>query len=319
MGMGKERAVVSVEQKAHDRKELWIRIKRHRMLYLFVLPCIIWLVVFCYVPMAGIVLAFKNYRFDLGIFGSEWAGLKHFQKFITSPEFWMTIKNTVVISSLKIVICFPAPILLALLLNEVRAAKFKRLIQTLSYLPNFVSWVVVVQLMTVIFTPYGGIFNEIRELMGLEPIFVMGEKSAFYPLVIFSELWKGVGWGSIVYLAAITGVDQELYEAAMIDGASRLKCTWHITLPGISMTIGIMFIMAVGGILNAGYDQILLLQQPANTEISQILDTYVIQTGIRYGKFEYATAIGVFKSVFSLLLVTLTNYLTKKYAEIGLW
>lgn len=319
MGMGKERAVVSVEQKAHDRKELWIRIKRHRMLYLFVLPCIIWLVVFCYVPMAGIVLAFKNYRFDLGIFGSEWAGLKHFQKFITSPEFWMTIKNTVVISSLKIVICFPAPILLALLLNEVRAAKFKRVIQTLSYLPNFVSWVVVVQLMTVIFTPYGGIFNEIRELMGLEPIFVMGEKSAFYPLVIFSELWKGVGWGSIVYLAAITGVDQELYEAAMIDGASRLKCTWHITLPGISMTIGIMFIMAVGGILNAGYDQILLLQQPANTEISQILDTYVIQTGIRYGKFEYATAIGVFKSVFSLLLVTLTNYLTKKYAEIGLW
>lgn len=319
MGMGKERAVVSAEQKAHDRKELWIQIKRHRMLYLFVLPCIIWLIVFCYVPMTGIVLAFKNYRFDLGIFGSEWAGLKHFQKFITSPEFWMTIKNTVVISGLKILICFPAPILLALLLNEVRAAKFKRVIQTLSYLPNFVSWVVVVQLMTVIFTPYGGIFNEIRELMGLEPIFVMGEKSAFYPLVIFSELWKGVGWGSIVYLAAITGVDQELYEAAMIDGASRLKCTWHITLPGISMTIGIMFIMAVGGILNAGYDQILLLQQPANTEISQILDTYVIQTGIRYGKFEYATAIGVFKSVFSLLLVTLTNYLTKKYAEIGLW
>ena len=319
MGMGKERAVVSAEQKAHDRKELWIQIKRHRMLYLFVLPCIIWLLVFCYVPMTGIVLAFKNYRFDLGIFGSEWAGLKHFQKFITSPEFWMTIKNTVVISGLKILICFPAPILLALLLNEVRAAKFKRVIQTLSYLPNFVSWVVVVQLMTVIFTPYGGIFNEIRELMGLEPIFVMGEKSAFYPLVIFSELWKGVGWGSIVYLAAITGVDQELYEAAMIDGASRLKCTWHITLPGISMTIGIMFIMAVGGILNAGYDQILLLQQPANTEISQILDTYVIQTGIRYGKFEYATAIGVFKSVFSLLLVTLTNYLTKKYAEIGLW
>lgn len=319
MGMGKERAVVSAEQKAHDRKELWIQTKRHRMLYLFVLPCIIWLIVFCYVPMTGIVLAFKNYRFDLGIFGSEWAGLKHFQKFITSPEFWMTIKNTVVISGLKILICFPAPILLALLLNEVRAAKFKRVIQTLSYLPNFVSWVVVVQLMTVIFTPYGGIFNEIRELMGLEPIFVMGEKSAFYPLVIFSELWKGVGWGSIVYLAAITGVDQELYEAAMIDGASRLKCTWHITLPGISMTIGIMFIMAVGGILNAGYDQILLLQQPANTEISQILDTYVIQTGIRYGKFEYATAIGVFKSVFSLLLVTLTNYLTKKYAEIGLW
>lgn len=319
MKMKKEKTVGSKEEKAQSRKELWTQIKRHRVLYLFVLPCIIWLIVFCYVPMTGIVLAFKNYRFDLGIFGSEWAGLKHFQKFITSPEFWMTIRNTVVISGLKIIICFPAPILLALLLNEVRAAKFKRLVQTLSYLPNFVSWVVVVQLMTVIFTPYGGIFNEIRGLMGLESIFVMGEKNAFYPLVIFSDLWKGIGWGSIIYLAAITGVSQELYEAAMIDGANRLKCTWHITLPGIATTIGIMFIMAIGGILNAGYDQILLLQQPANTEISQILDTYVIQTGIRYGKFEYATAIGVFKSVFSLLLVTTTNYLTKKYAEIGLW
>lgn len=231
----------------------------------------------------------------------------------------MTIRNTVVISGLKIAVCFPAPIILALLLNEVKAAKFKRVVQTLSYLPNFVSWVVVVQLMTIIFSPYGGIFNEVREMMGLAPVFVMGEKAAFYPLVVFSDLWKGIGWGSIVYLAAITGVDQELYEAAMIDGATRLKCTWHITLPGIATTIGIMFILAIGGILNAGYDQILLLQQPANTEISQILDTYVIQTGIRYGKFEYATAIGVFKSVFSLLLVTGTNYLTQKYAEVGLW
>lgn len=317
--MKREGTRMGKEEKAQRREELWVQIKRHKMLYLFALPCIIWLIVFCYVPMAGIVLAFKNYRFDLGIFGSEWAGLKHFENFITSPEFWMTIRNTVVISGLKIAVCFPAPIILALLLNEVKAAKFKRVVQTLSYLPNFVSWVVVVQLMTIIFSPYGGIFNEVREMMGLAPVFVMGEKAAFYPLVVFSDLWKGIGWGSIVYLAAITGVDQELYEAAMIDGATRLKCTWHITLPGIATTIGIMFILAIGGILNAGYDQILLLQQPANTEISQILDTYVIQTGIRYGKFEYATAIGVFKSVFSLLLVTGTNYLTQKYAEVGLW
>lgn len=319
MGVNEGKSAVSKAGKAQERKALWTQIKRHRVLYLFILPCVVWLVLFCYAPMAGIVLAFKNYRFDLGIFGSEWAGLKHFQKFITSPEFWTTIRNTLVISGLKILICFPAPIILALLLNEVRAARFKRAIQTLSYLPNFVSWVVVVQLMTVLFTPYGGIVNQVRQMMGLETVFIMGEKNAFYPLVILSDLWKGIGWGSIVYLAAITGVDQELYEAAGIDGAGRLKCTWHITLPGISTTIGIMFIMAIGGILNAGYDQILLLQQPANTQISQILDTYVIQTGIKYGKFEYATAIGVFKSVFSLLLVTTTNHLTKKYAEVGLW
>lgn len=159
----------------------------------------------------------------------------------------MTIKNTLVITSLKLVVCFPAPIILALLLNEVKAERFKKTVQTLSYLPNFVSWVVVVQLMTTIFTPYGGIFNDIRQMMGKEAIFVMGEKNAFLPLVIFSDLWKNVGWGSIVYLAAITGVDQGLYEAAAIDGAGRWKCTWHITIPEISVTIGIMFIMAVGG------------------------------------------------------------------------
>lgn len=307
------------EQKAWKQKRSWREIKRHRALYLFMLPCVVWLLVFCYAPMAGCVLAFKNYRFDLGIFGSEWAGLKHFKAFMTSPEFWLTIRNTLVISGMKILICFPAPIILALLLNEVRAAKFKRLTQTMSYLPNFVSWAVVVSLMTQIFTPYGGIFNDVRKAMGMEAIFVMGEKNAFYPLVIFSDMWKGVGWGSIVYLAAISSVDQGLYEAATIDGANRWQCTWHITLPGISATIGIMFIMAVGGILNAGYDQILLLQQPANMQISQILDTYILQTGIKYGKFEYATAIGLFKSVFSLILVSLTNYFAQKYTEISLW
>ncbi len=311
--------VLTAEQKAYNRQRLWVQVKKHKVLYLFMLPCIVWLLVFCYAPMAGIVLAFKNYRFDLGIFGSEWAGLKHFKSFMTSPEFWMTIRNTVVISGLKLICGFPAPIILALLLNEVRSAGFKRTIQTMSYLPNFVSWVVVIQLMTAVFTPYGGLVNEIRKMMGLEAVFIMGEKAAFYPLVVLSDIWKGVGWGSIVYLSAITSVDQGLYEAATIDGANRWQCTWHVTLPGISTTIGIMFIMAVGGILNAGYDQILLLQQPANMQISQVLDTYVLQTGLKYGKFEYATAIGLFKSAFSLMVVVITNHLSKKFTEVGLW
>lgn len=312
-------AALTPVQKAYNRRRLFIQVRKHRMLYLFMLPCIVSLLIFSYAPMAGIILAFKNYRFDRGIFGSEWAGFKHFEAFITSPEFWVTIRNTVVISGLKIICCFPAPIILALLLNEVRAARFKRAVQTMSYLPNFVSWVVVIQLMTAVFTPYGGIVNEIRKLMGLETVFIMGEKAAFYPLVILSDMWKGIGWGSIIYLSAITGIDQGLYEAAVIDGANRWQCTWHITLPGISTTIGIMFIMAVGGILNAGYDQILLLQQPANMQISQVLDTYVLQTGLRYGKFEYATAIGLFKSVFSLVVVVITNYLSQKFTEVGLW
>ena len=307
------------QQRGEKRKNLWKDILRHRMLYLFILPCFIWLIVFCYVPMGGIVLAFKNYKFNLGIYGSPWAGMKWFREFINSPEFWITIKNTLRITLLKLVICFPAPILLALLLNEVRNAKFKRIVQTVSYLPNFVSWVVVIQLMRALFTPYGGIVNEIRKAMGYEAVFIMGLKSAFLPMVVLSDLWKNIGWSSIVYLAAITSVDQQLYEAAVIDGANHVQQVWHITLPGIMQIIGIMFIMAVGGLLNAGYDQILLLQQPANTQISQVLDTYVLQTGIKYGKFEYATAIGLFKSLFSLVMVVVTNYLAQRFGEVGLW
>lgn len=298
---------------------LWQKIWQHRVLYLFVLPCVVWLLVFCYYPMYGAILAFKDYKYNLGILGSPWVGLKHFQEFVSSPDFWTVIKNTLVISLLKLVLTFPAPILLALLLNECRSNKFKRLVQTASYLPNFVSWVVVVALMTVVFTPYGGIINNIRELFGMEAIFFMGEKEYFYPMAILSEIWKGAGWGSIIYLSALTGINEELYEAAIIDGAGRLKCTWHITLPGIKTTIGIMFIFAVGGILNANLDQILLLQQPANNQISEILDTFVLKTGLSYGKFEYATAIGLFRSVFSLLLISVTNYFSQKYLEVGIW
>ena len=312
-------AKVSAEQRMKNRKNLRREIYRHRILYLFIFPCFVWLILFCYVPMGGIILAFKNYKFNMGIYGSPWAGFKWFDQFISSPEFWITIKNTLRITLLKLLICFPAPVILALLLNEVKRARFKRVVQTVSYLPNFVSWVVVIMLLRTILTPYGGIINGIRKYFGLESVFFMGLKEAFLPLVVFSDLWKNIGWGSIVYLAAITSVDQELYEAASIDGAGHGQQVWHITIPGISQTIGIMFIMAVGGLLNAGYDQILLLKQPANNEISQVLDTYILETGIKYGHFEYATAIGVFKSVFSLILVMLTNYLAQKYAEVGLW
>lgn len=310
---------MTAEEKKRARARTWIQVQRHWMLYLFVIPCVIWLIMFCYVPMTGIVLAFKDYRFDKGIFGSEWAGLTHFKEFIDSPKFWTVIRNTLAITLLKLVFNFPAPIILALLLNEVHSNGYKRVVQTCSYLPNFVSWVVVVALMNAIFTPYGGIYNNIRKSLGLSTVYVMGSKAAFYPLVIFSDMWKNVGWGSIVYLAAITGVDPELYEAASIDGASHFQQVIHITLPEISMTIGLMFIMAVGNLLNAGYDQILLLQAPPNRDVSDILDTYILETGLKYGKYEYATAIGLFKSVFSLILVVGTNELSKRYADISLW
>jgi putative aldouronate transport system permease protein len=302
-----------------QKKSLAKRMWEHKVLYLLMLPCIISLLVFQYYPMYGATLAFKDYKYNLGIMGSPWVGFKHFQTFFTSLEFWEVIRNTVIISGLKILFAFPAPIILALLLNELRQPKFKRVIQTMSYLPNFVSWVVVVSLMTVIFTPYGGIVNNIRQLFGLDSIFFLGEKDYFYPIVVLSDIWKGAGWGSIIYLSALSGISPELYESAILDGAGRLKCTWYITIPGIKTTIGIMLIYAIGGILNAGFDQILLLQQPANMLQSEILDTFVLKTGLNYGKFEYATAIGLFKSVFSFCLIALTNQFAKKFFEVGIW
>lgn len=270
--------------------------------------------------MYGILLAFKDYKFNLGIIGSPFIGFKYFEEFLTSPEFWRVLKNTVTISGLKILFCFPAPIILALCLNELRNAKFKKIVQTVSYLPNFVSWVVVVGLMNAFLSPYGGLINNLTyELFGADPVFFMGEKNLFYPLVISSDIWKGVGWGSIIYLSALTGVSAEQIEAAQIDGAGRLRIVWSIMLTHIKPTIGLMFIMAIGGILNAGFDQILLLQQPGNREISQILDTYVLNTGIKYGRFSYATAVGVFKSIFALILMVTTNYVSKKTMDVAMF
>lgn len=307
------------EEKSRNRKILWREIRKHWQLYLFVLPCVVSVLVFCYIPMPGILIAFKDYSFKKGILGSDWAGLKHIMSFVSSPEFWMTVKNTLAVTILNLVIGFPAPILLALLLNEIKSAKFKRVVQTFSYLPHFISWVVVVQLMNVIFTPYGGIFNEIRKLLGMESIFVMGQKSLFYPLVVCSDMWKGIGWGSIIYLSAIAGVYESLYEAADIDGANRLQKAWHITLPAISGTVILLLIMRMSGLLSAGYDQILLLQQPSNLVVSQVLDTYVIQTGLEYGKFELATAVGLVGSIFSLIMVCAVNAISRRVSETSLW
>jgi putative aldouronate transport system permease protein len=300
-------------------KRLGVRIWEHRILYLFMLPCVVSLLIFSYYPMYGATLAFKDYKYNLGILGSPWVGLKHFKAFVSSLEFWEVIRNTVVISGLKLLFCFPAPIILALLLNELRFGRFKRVVQTMSYLPNFVSWVVVVSLLTVVFSPYGGIVNNIRNRLGFESIFFLGEVKYFYPFVVLSDIWKGAGWGSIIYLSALSGINPELYESAYLDGAGRLQCTWFITLPGIKMTIGIMFIYAVGGILNAGFDQILLLQQPANMLISEILDTFTLKTGLNFGRFEYASAIGLFKSAFSFALILITNWVARKFFEVGIF
>ena len=269
--------------------------------------------------MPGVLIAWKDYSFKKGILGSDWIGWIHFEDFLFDGEFWNVTKNTLIISLLKLAFCFPAPILFALLLNELKSQKFKKVVQFFTYLPNFISWVVIVYIMRAIFTPYGGLFNSVRNSLGMESIYVMGLKSTFYPLVVFSSIWKGVGWSSIIYLAALSGIDQQLYEAATVDGANRLQRIWHVTLPGIIPTIVLLFIMEMGDLLSVSYEQILLLQQPANLSLSTTLQTYTLETGIKYGKFEYATAIGIFTSLIGLVCTVITNNVSKRVSEISLW
>lgn len=292
---------------------------RNRALYLMILPAFVSIFIFSYIPMPGIIIAFKDYSFKKGVFGSDWVGLKYFEKFITDLEFWRALKNTLKISVLKLGFCFPVPIFFALLLNELKSEKFKKVVQFCTYLPNFISWVVMVYILRALLTPYGGIFNDIRNMLGMESINVLGMKSTFYPLLVITDIWKGVGWHSIIFLAALNGIDQELYEAATVDGANRLQKTWHITLPGLVPTIVLLFIMQMGDLLSVNFDQVLLLQQPGNMELSQVLQTYTLKTGIQMGNFEYATAIGLATSFVGFVMTYVTNKVSKKVSDISLW
>ena len=270
------------------------RIWQKRVLYLFIIPAVIWFTVFCYVPILGIIVSFKEFSFKGGIWGSEFAQpwYKWYELFLTSSAFWGIVKNTVAVSVLKLVTGFPAPIILALMLNEVRNKHFKKTVQTISYLPYFVSWVIVAAMMNQLLTPYSGqgpLNKVIQLLTGAEnPQYIFGAKNAFYPLILLTNIWKGVGWGSIVYLAAITGVSPSLYEAAALDGAGRFRMIWNITLPSIKTTIGLLFILALGGIMSAGYDQIYVFMTPGNYDYSNVLDIYIIENGINKGRYEKA-------------------------------
>jgi putative aldouronate transport system permease protein len=307
------------ELKQVKKNDALSKIWYFRHIYLFMLPALIWYVIFAYYPMYGILIAFKDFKYNLGILGSPWEGFRYFEQFLNNSSFYEVLRNTLSISALKLIFGFPAPLVLALMMNAVMREKFKRWFQTISYLPHFVSWVVVVTLLQKILSPNVGLVNDIRDHMGLEPIFFMGMPSLFYPLVVISDIWKGVGWGAIIYLAALTNIDPHLYEAADIDGAGRWSKLFRITLPLLTPTVGILLIFSLSGILNAGFDQIWLMQTPATLSVSEILDTYVLKTGIQQGQFAYSTAIGLFKSVISLLLIVAVNNVSKRVSDVSLW
>lgn len=296
-------------------------LKRYLPIYLIFLPVAAYYIIFCYAPMGGMVIAFKNYHFRKGIWGSDWVGLTHFLRFFRSGDFSRVFGNTISLSLLRVVFAFPAPIIFALLLNEVRAPRFKRTVQTISYLPHFVSWVVVSGLLYTIFSS-NGIFNQVQALLGIEAKgSILGEAKYFRGLFVGSAIWKELGWSAIIYIAALTNVDAQLYEAAVIDGANRWQLLWHVTLPGIRTVISTMFILSFANVLSVSFDQILVMINPSVMRVAETIDYYVYQSGLmQINNYSYATAVGFFKSVISLVLVLVTNYGAKLIdEESGLW
>ena len=299
-------------------REVWRRLKQSRYYYAMFLIPFLFFVIFCYVPMFGIIIAFKNYNVFDGIVGSPWVGLQHFKNFLSDPYFFVLIRNTILISVYQILFAFPAPIILALLLNEIRHVMFKRFVQTVSYLPHFLSTVVVAG-MIVNFGSFDGLINQFLSLFGVEPIQFLMMPEWFRTIYISSEIWQGIGWGSIIYLAALSGIDSQLYEAAKIDGANRWRQMWHVTLPGIAPTIIIMLLFSIGAIMAVSFEKVLLLSNGSNFETSDVIATYVYRRGLVSSDFSYATAVGLFNSIVALFFLTTANYLSRKFSETSLW
>ncbi|MGG1513874.1 ABC transporter permease subunit [Paenibacillus oryzisoli] len=292
--------------------------KRHWAIYLMAIPVIAYYLIFHYGPMYGLQIAFKEYSPAKGILGSPWIGFKHFESFFNGIYFWRLIKNTILLNIYDLVFGFPAAIVLALLLNEIRQARFKRVVQSISYLPHFVSIVVVAGLM-VDFLSRSGLVNQIIGIFGIEPIDFLKEAGWFRFLFVSSGIWQGIGWGSIVYLAAISTIDPTLYEAGRMDGANRWKQTLHITIPGIMPTIVILFILQMGNMLTVGSEKVLLLYNPLTYDTADVISTYVYRKGVLEASYGFTAAVGLFNSVISFILIVTANTVVKRISENKLW
>ena len=301
------------------RRRLWRRVKRKRVLYLMLLPGMLLLLIFHYIPMWGVLIAFKDYRVLKGILASDWVGLKHFRAFFGGRMFSSVVLNTLILNCYSLIFAFPLPLVFALMLNEVRVDWFKKGVQTITYMPHFISTVVIVGIMKELLSPTNGIVNQILMRMGHEPIYFFGKAGYFRSLYIISGAWAGTGWGSIVYLAAITAVDVSLYEAATIDGASRLQKIWHVTLPCIRSTFMVMLILRLGQMLGSDSEKVLLMQTSGNRSVSELLSTYIYNRGVLNSEYSYSTAVGLFNSAVSFLLILVANTLSRRLTEESLW
>ncbi|QUI24047.1 sugar ABC transporter permease [Vallitalea pronyensis] len=293
-------------------------IKRYKTIYIMLIPVALYYLIFHYGPMYGLVISFKDFSPRLGVMGSEWVGLKHFQSFFSSYYAWRVIRNTFLISVLDIALGFPAPILLALLLNEIHKKVFKRTIQTITYLPHFISMVVICGILKD-FLGRDGAINDILNFLGFARDNYLQNPDLFRGIYVGSGIWQGVGYGSIIYLAAISGIDQALYEAATIDGAGRFKKIFHVTIPGILPTIIILFILRVGNTMTVGFEKIMLLYSPVTYETADVISTFVYRMGLEQMKFSYSAAIGLFNSVINFILLLAANKISKRFSETSLW
>jgi len=292
--------------------------KLNKYVYLMLAPVIVYYVVFYYVPMYGLQIAFKDYSLGLGMFGSPWVGFRHFEDFFQSYYFWRLLRNTLLLSLYELIFAFPAPIILALLLNELRSALFKRFVQTITYMPHFIS-IVVICGMLVDFLARDGLINNILAWFGVEPIAFLRESGWFRTIYITSGIWQSVGWGSIIYLAAMSAIDPSLYEAARVDGANRFKQMLHITLPGIMPTIVILLILQIGSFMTVGTDKILLLYNSSTYETADVIGTFVYRKGILESNFSYSAAVGLFNSVINFALLVTANAISRRISENKLW
>ncbi len=306
----------NVQRIKHNK--LFKDIIRNKYIYLMLLPAIAHYIIFKYIPMYGVVIAFKDFKAGLGILLSPWAGLKYFRQFFNSYYAWRLIRNTLLLNVYELIFSFPAPIILALLLNELRSDKYKRFVQTVSYLPHFISIVVVVGFIRDFFSQ-NGLVNNMLYNIGIEPISFLVDPGWFRTLYVGSGIWQGVGWGSIIYLAAISAIDLQLYEAATIDGAGRFRRITSITIPSITPTIVILLIFRIGGMMSVGFEKVFLMYNPSIYETSDVISTFVYRSGLQNAQYSYSAAIGLFNNIINFLLLVTANYISRTVSETSLW
>jgi len=320
--VGEKTKMLPAQQKTDDRKrkrkQILHRIRMDKWLYILMIPGLLHILIFRYVPMYGVLIAFKDYNPYTGFFDSQWVGFKHFIQFFNSANFKNLFTNTLWISLLNLALSFPAPVILAVLINELRLPRVKKAVQTCVYIPHFLSWVIVASLTSTIFS-MDGVINRMLTANGMESVKFLTSTTLFRPMIIGQTIWKSAGWGTIVFLAAMAGVDLQLYEAAIVDGATRFRQVWHITLPAIRNTVVIMLILRLGSVLDTGFEQIYLMSNALNRTVSETFDTYVYTIGITQGSFSMATAVGLFKSVIGIVLIFGSNALAKKVGDSGIF